>query len=241
MILTFIEQYPFILAFILGLLPALIWLWFWLKEDIHPEPAKMITLSFLGGMLAVLVALPLQKFIYTYVNGQVSLSFTLYAMIEEISKFAFVYFIALKNKKTADEPVDDMIYLIISALGFVTFENTLFLIPSIHNGDLLDTIVHGNLRFIGASLLHIMSSATIGVTMAISFYKPRVERVLYTVAGVIIAIVLHTAFNLFIISSVEKNIFLIFGIVWIGIVVLLLLFEKVKHIKKTAEFGNPQN
>ena len=40
--LDFIQKYPFILAFILGLIPALIWLWFWLKEDIHPEPAKMI-------------------------------------------------------------------------------------------------------------------------------------------------------------------------------------------------------
>ena len=165
-------------------------------------------------------------------NDQVLVPFTLYAIVEEVSKFAFVYFIALRNR-IADEPVDDIIYLIISALGFVTFENTLFLIPSIHNGDFLDVIIHGNLRFIGASLLHIMSSATIGVTMALSFYKPRLEKVLYTTSGVIIAIVLHTAFNLLIINSVEKNIFLIFGIVWVGIIVLLLLFEKVKYIKNT--------
>ena len=58
MFLDFLQQYPFILAFILGLIPALVWLWFWLKEDIHPEPAKMITLSFIGGMVAVLFVLP---------------------------------------------------------------------------------------------------------------------------------------------------------------------------------------
>ncbi|KKR45403.1 MAG: hypothetical protein UT81_C0014G0020 [Parcubacteria group bacterium GW2011_GWA2_40_14] len=62
--LNFIQQYPFILAFLLGLVPALFWLWFWLKEDIHPEPLKMITLSFLGGMLAVLFVLPLEQLIY---------------------------------------------------------------------------------------------------------------------------------------------------------------------------------
>src|SRR3990167_2593226 len=207
--LGLIQKYPFILAFILGLLPALIWLWFWLKEDTHPEPAKMITLSFLGGMVAVM--------------------------------FVFVYFIALRNKKVTEEPVDDIIYLIISALGFVTFENTLFLIPSISNGDFLYVVVHGNLRFVGASLLHIMSSGAVGICIALAFYKSHVKKVLHVISGLVIAIVLHTAFNLFIISRAEKNIFLIFGIVWIGIVGLLLMFEKVKHIKTIKNFNNPQN
>ena len=100
MILNFIQQYPFILAFLLGLIPALIWLWFWLKEDIHPEPAKMITLSFIGGMLAVVFVLPLQQIIYSYVREQNLLAFTLWAILEETFKFGFVYFIALRNKTT---------------------------------------------------------------------------------------------------------------------------------------------
>ncbi|HEY4509100.1 MAG TPA: PrsW family glutamic-type intramembrane protease [Candidatus Paceibacterota bacterium] len=232
--LSFLQNYPFILAFILGLIPALIWMWFWLKEDSHPEPAKMITLSFLGGMLAVLVVLPLEKLVYNYQPDPHLLSFILWATIEETAKFAFVYFIALRNKKVADEPVDDMIYLIVSALGFVTFENALFLIPSIHAGNLVDTIVSGNLRFVGASLLHIMSSATIGVYMALAFYKSHVDKVFYTIAGVIVAIVLHTGFNLLIINSAEKNIFLTFGVVWVGIVAILLMFEKIKNINQNT-------
>ena len=121
MLLEFLQRYPFILAFILGFIPALIWLWFWLKEDAHPEPAKMITLSFIGGMVAVLFALPLQKLVYFYFKDLQNLSFLLWASIEEISKFGFVWFIALRNKKLADEPIDDIIYLIVSALGFLTF------------------------------------------------------------------------------------------------------------------------
>ena len=228
MILSFIKNYPFILAFLLGLLPALIWLWFWLKEDRHPEPLKMITLSFLGGMLAVLFVLPLQKVIYDYIKGEYVLSFTLWAAIEELFKFIIVYFIALRNKKVTDEPVDNIIYLIISALGFVTLENTLFLIDPIKTGDILGTIINGNLRFVGASLLHIMSSATIGIFIALAFYKNSLEKKLYLISGIISAIVLHSAFNLFIINQKGGNIFLIFGIVWTGIVLLLLLFEKVK-------------
>lgn len=229
MTLEFIETYPFVLAFILGLIPALVWMWFWLKEDSHPEPAKMLTLSFLGGMLAVLVVLPFQKLVYVYLSGEESLSFFLWALIEEVFKFTFVYIIALRNKCT-DEPVDDIIYLIVSALGFVTLENTLFLIEPIRTGDFANTIIHGNLRFIGASLLHTMSSATIGICMALSFYKTKTQKRLYTLCGIIIATVLHTSFNLFIIRESNGNIFFIFGAVWVSIVVLLLLFEKVKHI-----------
>ncbi len=228
--IDFIIKYPFILSFLMGLVPALIWMWFWLKEDCHPEPAKILTLSFLGGMVAVLFAIPLQKLAYDILAHNQSLSFILWASIEELLKFGFVYFIALRNKVT-DEPVDDIIYLIISALGFVTLENAFFLMGPISNGDFVDTIVNGNLRFIGASLLHVMSSATIGIFLGLSFYKHPVIKKLYAVTGIILAIVLHTAFNLFIINGAGGNIFFIFGMVWIGILVLLLLFEKVKHEK----------
>ena len=235
MFLNFIEKYPFILAFIMGLVPALIWLWFWLKEDKHPEPVKMLTLSFLGGIVAVFFVLPLQRIVYNYLGEQEFWSFGLWASIEEVMKFVFIYFIALRNK-VADEPVDDMIYLIVGALGFVTLENTLFLMDPIRDGNIFGTIINGNLRFIGASLLHIMSSATIGIFMGLSFYKPAFEKRTYTFIGIVVAIVLHTSFNLFILNGVPENLFFVFGMVWVSIVVLLLLFEKVKHIRKTKEF-----
>lgn len=229
MILATIKNYPFILSFLLGLIPAIIWLWFWLKEDTHPEPAKNLTLSFIGGMASVLFVLPAQKLIYEYLGNNVNLSFALWASIEEIAKFAFVYYIALERRVT-DEPVDDLIYLIVSALGFVTLENTLFLMEPIKNGDIIKTIINGNMRFLGASLIHIISSATIGVCMALNFYRSRARKIEWTIVGIILAIILHTSFNLFIINQAEGSIFMIFGMVWVGIIVLLLLFEKVKSI-----------
>ena len=232
MFLAFLEQYPFALAFLLGLIPALIWLWFWLKEDTHPEPVKMITLSFLGGMVAVIFVLPLQKLVYTYFISYETLSFVLWASIEEVAKFAFIYFIALKHKVT-DEPIDDIIYLIVSALGFVTLENSFFLADLVQKGAFLETIINSNLRFVGASLLHVMSSATIGIFMGLSFYKTESKKIMYLVLGLITAIILHTAFNLLIINGAPGGIFLVFGMVWIGIIVLFLLFEKVKRVSKS--------
>lgn len=227
--LSFIQTYPYVLAPFLGIIPALVWLWFWLKEDIHPEPHKMITLSFLGGMLAVVLVLPLQKLVYSLVETRGALAFALWAALEEISKFVVVYWIALRQKSN-DEPEDSIIYLIVSALGFVALENTLFLIEPLRSGDFIGTIITGNLRFIGASLLHTMSSATIGIFMALSFYKRYYVRQVYLYTGIVLAIALHTAFNLFIMKESFGNVFAAFGAVWVGIIAILVLFEKVKNI-----------
>ncbi len=227
--ISFIEKYPFILSFLLGIIPALIWLWFWLKEDIHPEPAKMLTLSFLGGMLAVILVLPLQSMIYGAMNGENYLSFFLWASLEEIFKFGLVWFIALRNKEN-DEPVDSIIYMIVGALGFVALENTLFLMDFVRAGDFFSVFITNDLRFVGSSLLHIISSGTVGIFMAFSFYKNRSQKILYTVYGLFLAIILHTIFNICIMSIQGAKMLLVFGSVWVSIVALLLLFEKVKHI-----------
>lgn len=224
-----LQQYPFFISFILGLIPALIWLWFWLKEDSHPEPAKMITLSFLGGMVAVILVLPLQQIIYDNIKNDSYMPFLLWASLEELFKLIIIYFIALSRRVT-DEPMDTIIYMIIGALGFVALENTFFLVDQIHAGDLLGVIITGNMRFVGASLLHIISSATIGIFMAISFYKSQIQKNIYLVCGIILAIALHTLFNISIMKSSDGNIFLTFGFVWIGIIGLLLAIEKIKHL-----------
>ena len=119
----------FLYALVAGILPALLWLWFWLKEDnLNPEPRLLIILSFLGGMLTVALVLPLQKLTLNLLDGSTlpyvnELRYTIWAGIEEIVKLLVVYFIALRSK-FLDEPVDAMIYLITAALGFAAMENT---------------------------------------------------------------------------------------------------------------------
>ena len=90
--------------------------------------------------------------------------------LEEVFKFAAAYFVALRAR-VYDEPLDAIIYLVTVALGFSALENALFLWGPLKEGDILRTIVTGDLRFIGATLLHTLSSATIGIALALSFYK----------------------------------------------------------------------
>ncbi len=229
-ITTFFTQNPYITAPLLGIIPALIWLWFWLKEDTHPEPLRLITLSFFAGQAVVFVALPLQRLIYdTSSTLDPNILFVSWAGIEELLKFAAAWIIGI-HAASDDEPVDALMYMVIVALGFVSLENTLFLIDPLHTGDILGSFVTGNLRFLGASLVHVLSSALVGISLGFAFYQPRKIKILAGSIGVILATALHACFNLFIIRESESNLFLIFGFVWIGIIGLMLMFEKIKHM-----------
>lgn len=212
-----------------GVLPALLWLWFWLKQDKkRPEPRGMIILAFVVGMIAVPIVLPFEKLADSYFSG--TLVIILWSAIEEVFKYAFAYFAVLR-RKAMDEPIDAVIYMITVALGFAALENTLFLLNPIIDGDITNTIINGNLRFLGATLLHTLSSATIGIMIALSFYRKKVFKRSYAFLGLILAIILHSLFNFFIMRQSSEQILYVFFSVWIGIIVLILLFEKVKKIK----------
>jgi RsiW-degrading membrane proteinase PrsW (M82 family) len=47
-------------ALLLGLLPGLVWLVFFLREDEHPEPKKMIAGAFIAGGIAAFLSLGLE-------------------------------------------------------------------------------------------------------------------------------------------------------------------------------------
>ena len=65
------EFEPIIAAAAGGILPALAWLWFWLREDSdHPEPRRLIALAFLAGMVAVAVVIPLEKSVAPYIAAE---------------------------------------------------------------------------------------------------------------------------------------------------------------------------
>src|SRR3989339_737850 len=81
---------PFLIAFAGGVLPALVWLWFWLKQDReNPEPRGLITLSFVAGMAVVFFVLPVQKLIVTlmpFIMDGVDLLATKFALVPPVEE-----------------------------------------------------------------------------------------------------------------------------------------------------------
>ncbi|MDO8424195.1 MAG: PrsW family glutamic-type intramembrane protease [bacterium] len=215
-----------------GILPALLWLFFWLREDRkHPEPRGLIGKTFFFGMLAVVFVLPFQKGVEMLFPDAMVMALFLWAVFEELFKLAAGYFGGLHSVED-NEPIDPIIYMITAALGFVALENTLFILGPLLGEDIPGSIITGNLRFIGASLLHVLSSGFVGVSLAFSFYKARRERFLVAFWALCAAIVFHTAFNLLILNWGDFGTMISFVSVWIGIALLLLAFERAKSIAR---------
>ncbi len=225
-------------SFLGGILPALLWLWFWLKEDkLHPEPKSRIVLTFICGMLAVWPAVEMEKFLCYLMNptactGGIApglLLITLWAITEETFKYVLAFLSSFWKNKNNNEPIDPIIYMITVALGFSALENVLFIFNPINGGQLLQSIMTGNSRFLGATLLHVASSAAIGVMMGLSYYKKPAIKKIFLCTGIIISILLHTLFNLLIIKF-GNDLFFVFAGVWVMIILLIVLIEKVKKI-----------
>ena len=272
-----------------GIVPALFWLWFWIREDrLRPEPMSAVFSSFLGGIIAVLLALffelifyfllvdsgpsqiasfpdilriPLLNFASTHnlavfqtnVWGPVqdffnnSNLFSDYGLdvkrgvlvviiapiIEELLKLLLTYNICLR-RKINDEPIDASIYMLTCALGFAAVETALFLITPLATGHLMDSFVAGNFRSIGPMLIHLVSSAMLGLFIGLAFYKSQITKFFYLVLGFVVAVILHASFNFFVVLNDATHNMTFYWIAcfgtWVLVVVLLAFFERVKKV-----------
>lgn len=225
-----ISAHTIFLAILGGTLPALFWLWFWLREDtVHPEPRALIMLVFFAGMCAAPLAIMPQGIVMGIFGRGTIITIVLWALIEELLKYGAAALMAFR-KTTLVNPIDALMYLITAAVGFSATENILFLLNPLNKGDILNSIITGNIRFVGASLLHITASAIIGCFIALAYYKSPARKTFYLFSGFLFAIALHAIFNFFIILGEGTQIFTVFSLLWVSVILLLLAFEKVKRI-----------
>ena len=218
-----------IIALVGGIIPSLVWLWFWLKEDQKkPEPRGVLAICFVLGMIAVILVLPIQKFIQGIVSSN-TLQIIGWASAEEIIKYLAVM-VVLYRTNFADEPLDWPIYLITTALGFAALENTLFLIKPLSLDQATVSLLTGHLRFLGATLLHTVASGTVGIALGLSFFMERSKKYAYLAVGFIVAITLHSVFNFFIMRNDGSDFLTVFSFLWVVTIIVMLLFEKIRRM-----------
>jgi RsiW-degrading membrane proteinase PrsW (M82 family) len=217
-------------AFLGGLLPSLIWLYFILQEDSRcPEPKKLITLAFFVGMLMVPLALPLEQAARSGLIGSTNI-LLVWATIEELLKYGVAAAFILW-RRAIDEPSDYVIYMITVALGFAAAENMLFLITPLAHGSLLMGIATSDLRFIGSTLLHVVASSAVGFALAFASMRRPSHRILAVTVGLILAVALHTLFNTLIISQGDSMALMAFFLVWLLAVALFAALEILKYFE----------
>jgi len=220
---------------ILTFLPTIAWLLFYLREDGHPEPKRLLLLAFIGGIvsaiLAVIVELLLigQEGIFA---GSFNLAknaymfFLVIGLVEEYIKYLPVKFLILR-RPDFDEPIDAMIYMMTVAMGFAALENALFIFPLFHQDIFtgLEVVIN---RFLGANLLHVLSSGIVGFFLARAFFSPRRHH--FIALGVLLAATLHAAFNYLILIKgvIPQGTFYLILLLSTMAVVVFMDFERLK-------------
>ena len=244
------------IAFFGGFLPSIVWLVFWNEEKRKHEPKNMLALAFIGGMAAVFLSLLFEKIAFTadpnvffpgnflqsilgwFKNISVEKSIPLNQLllvtvfapfIEEFLKFIMAYISVLRSRYD-NEPIDPIIFMITTALGFAAIENMLFLMDPISTNNLHLSIYTGNMRFIGAMLLHTVSSATVGIFIGFNLFDKKIRGTFWTLVGICSAILIHALFNFFMMSS-GQNYLIVLEVIWITVIIVLFVLEKIKKIK----------
>lgn len=221
---------PISVALLLGVAPAIFWLLFWLRTDKdNPEPFRLIAICFIFGGLSIYFAAFIQNVFGPFISNE-SNKVILWAFFEELIKFIVFYIVAYKSIHN-DEPIDHAIYLIAVALGFAAVENIFYVIQPNIVTDITASLLTGSMRFFGATLLHTISSAFIGIVIGLASSKNFKSAMLF---GLIGATALHATFNLFILKDDTASALQIYGYLWIAAIISHVMLEKLRRIPKES-------
>jgi len=242
----------YIFYILLGFLPSLIWLCFYLRKDKNPEPNSMILKIFFYGMLIAPIAIVLELLLVWLMNPTYNpldilshmpqssfvaalLAATLVpALVEEYLKYAVVKFTVLK-KSIFDEPTDAMIYCIISGLGFAAVENLMILFK-ISFPDFNQALSTIGFRFLGATLVHALASAIVGYWLAKGLLELK-KRKRFILIGLTLAIIFHACYNYLVVTTFNQasqslRLFFLYLIVALLISVALIISYCFRKLKK---------
>ncbi len=221
------------LVVVLGLLPSIIWLIFFEREEAdHLESAGDLVYAFLLGVATTFAALIVQLSLVKFVmpasfSAHLPLGITLFSAIEEILKFFAVYLL-IRHRRAFAEPLDAMIFMITVALGFAAVENVATLINqggvalAFGSPHALEVVT---LRFLGATLLHCVASGTVGFHWAVGWIRGR-RLWLQLAIGLCIATILHAVFNYLILATGPASWAVVFAA---GIAFFLIIdFEELR-------------
>lgn len=235
-------SYPICLFF--GIIPSVIWLLFYLRKDAHPESNRMVLKIFLYGMLIALPTALIELGISEETKKLTLSSFPLsliniflgVALIEEFLKYLVVREKVLDHHEF-DEPLDTMLYMIISALGFAASENILIFFNLSQVSFLHAAVEMSASRFISATFLHALCSGTFGYFLAMSFYEQK-NKLKFTILGLGISVLLHGLYNFSIMNLESPLNFLIPMVILVVLAIFVSLgFGRLKKIKSVCKIN----
>lgn len=179
-----------IIAFLLSLLPAGLFMWLWyLRRHDRPVPVAVVGIAFIVGLALVWPAFRLEEYAsaawfwvspgtaHNFVGAALPLqtmrdvllpalgTFLIVATVEEGLRY-FVLWLWVKYSRAVDQVFDGLVVGVAVGLGFATLENTLYFLDLISQGS-FDTLVFVFfLRFLISTLAHISFGGLMGTLLA---------------------------------------------------------------------------
>jgi len=204
------------------------WSYYFIKKDCHPEPWYFLVFAFLLGIFSAILSLFFEGILENLdLINSLTLKLLIYSFIEEFLKF-LVIFLLIFPLKIFDEPVDAIIYMSISALGFAFIENFFYVFKT---EDEVSSYLLLFLRFLAPNFLHVLASSIIGFGFAY-YMKKRIF--VFIPLALIFSVVLHFIHNYFIIRLEHLGYVFIIPLLW-G--VFAILISEIVIISDKNEFG----
>ena len=190
---------------VLAVLPVgpLVACYLWL-DRYEPEPVRLLVLSFAwGALVATAVALILQS-LEQWLNGpDITWSAVAVApMTEEAGKGLFVLLLLWSRRHVIDGVLDGLVYAGLVGIGFAFSENILYFAgaytggPDFGEGGLRSATALFVLRGVFSPFAHPLFTSAIGIGVGLAVAtRRRWLRVVAPLAGYVVAVSLHAAWN----------------------------------------------
>lgn len=211
-----------VIAFLLSLLPAGLFIWLWyLRRSDRPVASGLVAAAFAAGMVLVAPAFQLESLLsdvwydvspstaHYFAGAVLPLqglrdvflpalgTFLVVATVEEGLRYLTLS-VWLRRSRRVDQVFDGLVLGIAMGLGFATVENTLYFLNLFQQGSFDTLIFVFFLRFMVSTLAHISFGGLMGVLLIrglFQIYQPARQR--FLLAAFLIPWFLHGLYDLF--------------------------------------------
>lgn len=182
---------------LVSLVPGILWVWFFYRQDRYDkEPKRLIVITFLAGMVAVVPAaifeLPFRHYLTEGVHPlvQLTVAVLVVGLGEEGAKLLAAYLAAF-HQRAFNEPVDGIIYAVTASLGFAAVENMFYVLTY--------GIEVGPTRAVVTSLAHASFGGIAGLFLGMAKLNEDLDW-RHVLKGLGIAALLHGVYDFLIIA-----------------------------------------
>ncbi len=169
---------PFASSFLIAILPALIWLFIYVKKDnVDPEPKKVILKTFLAGALIALPFLGVRFFIADlHLTNAVTagLCVIVFAALEEVAKLSASIYVVSRHRLEFNQIIDGVVYAVTAALGFSFIENFFYFSELFKVAAIESSFSIIAFRSFGTMLAHTLFSALAGLIWAYAYFSKKI-------------------------------------------------------------------